>query len=288
MSFESGCRACSSGWAGLLPAPPGQRGRLAAVVVSGRGGDLDLPRPVPRESRPSRRGRRGRAVPAGRRLRGTPPLRPPRRCRYVPADGPGRITATRQPGASLTWLHRAHSPVPLPHAVALPHRSGVVGVHDRRPTPRGGAHVVAQHQHPPQQPGEHPPARVHRDQVPPVRGGVQPAQPHRAVTRVAHPARATGAGTPPWPGTRAGSNTERVGSPVPSRALSVTTRCTSSGWTWPTARPDNGPGSRCRPSPPRPRGPRAPRRGTARPPPRWPGLAARRRPRRSRAAERAR
>ncbi len=38
---------------------------------------------------------------------------------------------------------------------------------------------------------------------------------------------------------RAGSITERCGSPVPSRARSVITRCTSTGCTCPTARPDS-------------------------------------------------
>ena len=61
---------------------------------------------------------------------------------------------------------------------AVPGRGGVVGVHDRRLAPRGGAHVITQHQHPAQQAAEQPPARVHRDQVPTVRGGVQPAHPH--------------------------------------------------------------------------------------------------------------
>ena len=50
---------------------------------------------------------------------------------------------------------------------------------------------------------------------------------------------ATGAGTVPCPGTRAGSITERVGSPVPSSARSVITRCTSTGCTCPVVRPDS-------------------------------------------------
>ena len=66
------------------------------------------------------------------------------------------------------------------------HRGGVVGVHDRRLAPRGGAHVVAQHEHPAQQPGEQPPPRVNGDQVSPRRGGVQPADPHRGRLRARH------------------------------------------------------------------------------------------------------
>ena len=143
----------------------------------------------------------------------------------------------------------------------LTDRGGVVGVHDRRLAPRGGAHVVTQHQHPAQQPTEQPPPGVHRDQVPPVRAGVQPAHPHpgrvaptgrrrlgrrRLLTLRAEgasrpsrsQARATGAGHAPWPGIRAGSHHRPVGSPVPSRARSVITRCTSTG----CSSPDRPPG----------------------------------------------
>ena len=73
---------------------------------------------------------------------------------------------------------------------SLAHRGGVVGVHDRRLAPRGGAHVIAQHQHPPQQPTEQPPPRVHADQVPPVRrrcttAAPTPVQPRRRRPRTA-------------------------------------------------------------------------------------------------------
>ena len=53
----------------------------------------------------------------------------------------------------------------------------MVGVGDRCPAVRRGAQVVAQHEHPAEQPGEDTAAGVHRDQVAPVRRGVEPPQP---------------------------------------------------------------------------------------------------------------
>jgi hypothetical protein len=53
----------------------------------------------------------------------------------------------------------------------------VVGVRDRRPAVRRAAQVVAEDEHPAEQPGEDAAAGVHRDQVAPVRRGVEPPQP---------------------------------------------------------------------------------------------------------------
>ena len=41
----------------------------------------------------------------------------------------------------------------------------MVGVGDGRVAPGGGADVVAQDEHPAQQPGEEPPSAVHRDEI---------------------------------------------------------------------------------------------------------------------------
>ena len=230
-SSRDAVRARLGGRVGCQPHPV-SGGAWAAVAVPGRGGDLDLPRPVPRlapiASVASGAGRPGWS-PLARHATAAAAVA----VRCVPAAGPGWITRTRQPGASLTWLQRAHVPLPLPQAVraAVADRGGVVGVHDRRPAPRGGAHVVAQHQHPPQQPGEHPPPRVHRDQVPPVRGGVQPA--HHTDGRVA------GATAGPSPASR-GPASSQARRPGPGRG-----RGRGPG----PARTPTGPGRRCRAGP---------------------------------------
>jgi len=65
---------------------------------------------------------------------------------------------------------------------AVVHGRGVVGMNDRGLAPRGGAHVVAQHEHPAQQPGEQASSRVHRDQVTSVGARVQPPQPDPSST----------------------------------------------------------------------------------------------------------
>ncbi len=53
----------------------------------------------------------------------------------------------------------------------------MVGLDDRGVAPRGGADVVAEHQHPPPQSREDAAAGVHRDEVAAVRGGVQTPEP---------------------------------------------------------------------------------------------------------------
>ena len=137
----------------------------------------------------------GRGSPATTRLASRPPLRASpspsqsrtgSRSRQVPvaAGSPWRRFSSDHSGSPAGGFLGLVAPGALAVALlergqpALANRGGVVGVHDRRLAPRGGAHVITQHQHPAQQPTEQPPPRVHRDQVAPVRGGVQPAHPH--------------------------------------------------------------------------------------------------------------
>jgi hypothetical protein len=63
----------------------------------------------------------------------------------------------------------------------------MVGVRDAGSTPRGGAHVVSQDQHPAQQPREEPAPAVQGDQIPAAGFGVEPTQPHRSLVGPAQP-----------------------------------------------------------------------------------------------------
>ena len=139
-----------------LPAPPGDGWRLRGVGAPGRRGHPQLVRPGLTTRRLWEAGFRDRDRPPGRLL--------------------DLVAAGTAPVAGA----EVGDPTPA-------HRGGMVGVDDRRLAPRGGAHVVAQHEHPAQQPGEHPPSRVHGHEVAPVGAGVQPPQPHGAVLRGSHP-----------------------------------------------------------------------------------------------------
>ena len=63
----------------------------------------------------------------------------------------------------------------------------MVGVRDGGSAPRGGADVVAQNEHPAQQPREEPAPRVHGDQITAVGRRVEPTQPHRPLVGPAQP-----------------------------------------------------------------------------------------------------
>ncbi len=220
------------------------------------------------------------------------PRRPAGRSRGLP-----RVVECWQLGAGIRHTHRPAGglldvvaprtpPVPVTprRDPTLAHRCRVVGVRDRRPAPRGDADVVPQHQHPAQQPREDSTARVHRHQVPSRGRGVQATQPHptpalhlSSERRRTPPAgrangppsrsqdRATGAGTDPCPGIRAGSNTDRSVSPVPIRDRSVITRCTSTGCISPRSG-RTAAATRCPRRPHPPPDPAVPRPGPARPP----------------------
>ena len=126
-------------------APPQDRRGLGVVHVPERGGHLD---------------HASSTVHRGLRLEVGHP--------GAPAGGLLHVVAAGALAGALREAGRA----------AVASGGGVVGVHDRRLAPRRGAHVITQHEHPAQQPTEQPPTGVHRHQVPPVRGGVQPPHPH--------------------------------------------------------------------------------------------------------------
>ena len=136
--------------------------------------------------RPRRRGlappteqrrRRGLVDPTQWRPDDQPPRRLPctRLCgRGTVDDHPGvptwRLLGLVAPGALAVALGVAGR-------ATVAERGGMVGVRDRRAAVRRRAQVVAEHEHPAEQPGEDAAAGVHRDQVPPVRRGVEPPQP---------------------------------------------------------------------------------------------------------------